>query len=361
MAVGDPIYFEGNILDFKERPSGFFSEAEVDITTPNDLLYPILQTRVLTQDGYRTVAPLGSWRDVLSSTEIYNAMDNFGYRFKVHRGFIFAETDIIYDRYVEYFNNIKTNTPKNDSMYLISKLLMNGLFGKTGQDYKFNDTLILNENSLVNYIQDKRFEVSSITQLTDDLKLASIIDNKKYSHTIPESYQGCVAHASEIAAGARVEMSLIIKFLKDNGYKIYYMDTDSVFTDKPLPDHLVSKTELGKLKLENIYKEAVFLAPKVYAGITQSGEEVIKIKGLSYDTIERDVSLELLKSLLYKNKSLTFNHIKSFRKIDKSTISLLNQTYNLIPTENKRKLNYDNNNLLISTKPFFINHDKKLQ
>lgn len=274
MAVGNPSYFEAsfdsNILTQKltdNRPYGFF---EVDIITSAELKYPIIQTRVNTNDGYRTVAPLGTWRDVLSSTEIYNAMDNFGYKFKVIRGYIFEETDIIFDKYVDYFNNIKSNTPKSNPMYLIAKLLMNGLFGKTGQDYRFNDNLIVNNDDLLKLIQDKNIEVISFTELTDDLNLVTIFNKQKYSNNmnILNSYNGCIAHASAIAAGARVEMSLAIKYLIENDYTIYYMDTDSLFVNKPLPEFMISNSQLGLFKLENIYKKAIFLAPKVYAGIT---------------------------------------------------------------------------------------------
>lgn len=84
--VCNPTYFEGNILAIKDRPYGFF---EVEITTLDNLQYPVLQTRVQTADGVRTAAPLGTWTDVLSSSEIYNAMDNFGYKFNVLRGYTF--------------------------------------------------------------------------------------------------------------------------------------------------------------------------------------------------------------------------------------------------------------------------------
>ena len=366
MALGDAIYFESsfesNNLTNKlqeNRPYGFF---EVEITTPTDLKYPIIQTRVKTKDGYRTIAPLGTWRDVLSTIEIYNAMDNFGYKFKVLRGYVFDETDIIYDKYVDYFNNIKCNTPKSDPMYLTAKLLMNGLFGKTGQDYKFNDNIIVNNDDLLKLIQDKNIEVISFTELSNDSNLVTFFNKGKYSNNLNllNSYNGCIAHASAITAGARTEMSLVIKYLMENNYIIYYMDTDSLIVNKPLPEHFVSNFELGLFKLENIYKEAVFLAPKVYAGITADGNEIIKIKGLSHKTIQKDVTFDLLKSLLHKEKSLNFNQTKSFRKLEEATITLINQTYNLIPTENKRQLVYDNNNLLINTKPFFINQDKKL-
>lgn len=149
-------------------------------------------------------------------------------------------------------------------MDLISKLLMNGLFGKTGQDYKFNDNIIVKNDTLLELIQNEKVEVSSFTELSTDLNLVTFLDKGKYSNNLPalKSYNGCIAHATEITAGARVEMSLVIKYLIENGYIIYYMDTDSLFTNKPLPEFLVSKSELGKYKLENIYKEAIFLAQK---------------------------------------------------------------------------------------------------
>lgn len=79
---------------------------------------------------------------------------------------------------------------------------------------------------------------------------------------------------------------------------------------------------------------------------------------MSHDTISKEVTFDLLKTLLNKDSSLTFNQIKSFRSIDTSSINLLEQTYKLIPTENKRELVYDNNNMFISTKPYVINKDK---
>ena len=41
---------------------------------------------------------------------------------------------------------------------------------------------------------------------------------------------------------------------------------------------MISK-DLGKMKLEAICKEAVFISPKVYGYITDTGKEIIKIKG----------------------------------------------------------------------------------
>jgi hypothetical protein len=57
MPVGKITYFEGNILKIDPDAFGFF---EVDISAPSDLNIPILQTKINTKSGNRTIAPLGA-------------------------------------------------------------------------------------------------------------------------------------------------------------------------------------------------------------------------------------------------------------------------------------------------------------
>ena len=161
-----------------------------------------------------------------------------------------------------------------------------------------------------------------------------------------------VSIASAITAEARV---LMTAFKNIPGINIFYSDTDSAYVDSILPSHLVGK-ELGLFKLENILHDAIFLAPKVYAGITEDGKEVIKIKGLSAKSLKsNNISFEVLKSLLHKDQELVFNQVKSFKSLSDASITLINQTYKLVPTENKRQLLYNNDKILIGTKPLNIN------
>lgn len=350
MPVGDLTFFEGNILKYKDKPAGFF---EVEIETPKDLHIPVLQTRLATSEGTKTLAPLGKWKGIYSSVEIYNAMENFGYNFNVLRGYIYKESALVYEQYVNYFSNIKANTPKTDSMYLISKLLMNSLYGKTGQGYKFEDTLIVTQKELLKLIQNPKVEISTITELDKDLTLITCINNNKYEakpDNVIRSFNGSIVHASLITASARVEMYNSIKLLTELGYKIYYMDTDSLVVNKPLPAEMIDAAKLGKFKLENIYQEAVFLAPKVYAGITTDGREVIKIKGLNYD---QALTYNKLKTLLTKDSSLVLEQNKMFTKLEDTAINIIKQQYSLMPTENRRALIYKNN-ILTGTKPYVI-------
>jgi hypothetical protein len=58
MPVGKPIFFEGDVI--RRNPNknhfGFFN---VIVTAPEGLDIPVLQTKVNTSSGFRTVAPLG--------------------------------------------------------------------------------------------------------------------------------------------------------------------------------------------------------------------------------------------------------------------------------------------------------------
>ena len=153
-------------------------------------------------------------------------------------------------------------------------------------------------------------------------------------------------------------MQILIKVLNNIAKLNSFILTLLVFKayfyiNKKLSKLFVSSTELGKLKLENIFTKSTFLAPKVYGGRLESGEEIIKVKGLRHNVIENQLSLEKLNFLLNKNSSLNFKQTKTFRNFDSGTINLLEQTYNLVATENKRQIVF-RNNIMVNTKPFTI-------
>ena len=155
MPVGIPKHFTVNNLDnnfnfleyyqrvYDKRPYGFFL---VDVTAPDFLIHPILQTKVHTKAGLRTVSGLGNWRMVIFSEEMYNALDNFGYRFKVLEGYLFDQANIFKD-YIQKLYILKQNSNRGDSMYLISKLFMNSLYGVWTMKWK--DIILFLRNSLI--------------------------------------------------------------------------------------------------------------------------------------------------------------------------------------------------------------------
>ena len=87
MPVGRPVAFYGNIRKIEPNAYGFFY---CKITSPEYLKHPILQRRVKTDNGLRTIAGLGTWYGMIYSAEMDNAV-KFGYTFEIISGYQFEK------------------------------------------------------------------------------------------------------------------------------------------------------------------------------------------------------------------------------------------------------------------------------
>lgn len=106
----------------------------------------------------------------------------------------------------------------------------------------------------------------------------------------------------------------------------YYTDTDSAVLGTPLPEAEVSSIELGKLKLEHIVREAIFLAPKsYYLGIEnqKTEEEIIKHKGAAKDK----VTAKWFKKQFENMKESERVTVQSNFRIDWRTLNIETRTY----------------------------------
>lgn len=146
-------------------------------------------------------------------------------------------------------------------------------------------------------------------------------------------------------------MAYLKKVATDLGLTIYYMDTDCIALSGELPLEFIGK-KLGKLKLEHVFKEVVYLAPKVYAGKTDT-YEYSKVKGL-----KNHINFDELKPLLTKDRSLILNQEKWYKNIGEGHISIKNEIYTLMITENKRKLIFNKDNIFVDTEPFVLNNEE---
>ena len=351
MPVGKPIAFDGDIRKVEPDSFGFFY---CKITSPDNLLHPILQRRITTSEGVRTIAGLGNWEGWIFSGEMDNAA-RFGYTFEILKGYQFKKGFIFKD-YVERMYNLRLQYTKGQPLNLIAKLLMNSLYGKFGM--KLDSTIIEmyntsneSENSLFMEMLDAYGETLQDYIQIDDHFLTVRKSMIKYNYNEDEEfYHGTdvnIAIASAITAGGRMWMSII----KNNpAYNLYYSDTDSAVTDKPLPSFMVGN-ELGQFKLEHVIQRAVFLAPKVYGFVTVEGEEVIKVKGVS-KTILPNIKVQDLEDLMFRDSSKEFTQEKWFKKVLEGEISVSEVAYTLKVTSNKRRAIYISD-VFENTKPFY--------
>ena len=171
-----------------------------------------------------------------------------------------------------------------------------------------------------------------------------------YDSEITNKMDVNIAIASAITAYGRIHMS---QFKNNPNYKLYYSDTDCVVIDKPLSPDLIGN-KLGQVKLEHIINKAVFLAPKVYALITDQGEQIIKAKGLTKDVIQ-DINIADFEFLLSKDSSKLLKQSKLSKSLYNSDIELINTIYTLKVTSNKRQNIYING-IFDSTKPLNYNN-----
>lgn len=358
MPVGNMTYFEGDISKHVKKPFGFF---EVEVTAPDNLYVPIIQTRIKTKHGNRTIAPLGNWIDMLYSEEIFNAQKH-GYKFNILRGYLF-DKEYIFSDYVNDLYQIKQEHKPTDPLYLISKLLLNSLYGRFGLNFEihFQEFKIINNNDIYNLVDN--VTIKDIIYIDKDKKLVSIINEENLENSFHDpnftKSNSSVIISSAITSLSRIFMGNLKIELKDH---LYYSDTDSLYIDIKLPDHLIGKG-LGKFKLENEFNEAIFLTSKVYSGkFTKNNNtyESTKIKGYKPETFKDRVSFDSLKNLLIKDSHKNLYHEKWFNDFNNSTINVKNQIYTLSVTDNKRKLIYDENNVFINTTPFIINKNKEI-
>lgn len=141
MPISNPIYFKGDIRALNKDAFGFFY---CNIITPNKLKHPILQTHVKTNNGIRTLAPLGTWSDMLFSKEMDNAI-KFGYKFEILWGYTFSKANIFKD-YVDFLYNLRTQYSKSHPLNYIAKILLNSLYGRFGMDDNFSEISIIHED-----------------------------------------------------------------------------------------------------------------------------------------------------------------------------------------------------------------------
>ncbi len=198
------------------------------LTSPSYLKYPLLQRKVKTKDGLRTVAGLGSWTGWIFSEEMYNSIP-YGYKFEVIRGYTFNKGNV-FAGYVDKLYKLRLDYPKAHPLNLIAKLLLNSLYGKFGmksvgtQMDLFDISSIEGQEVLNSTLEDIGELVFDHIPIDDDNVI--LLSDKSLTKEDGETYHGLnvnVAIASAITSYARNSMS----YFKNNpNFNLYYSDTD---------------------------------------------------------------------------------------------------------------------------------------
>ena len=241
---------------------GFF---EAEVRSPYNNNKPMLPFKY--ED--KTIFPHGTFTGVYFTEEMKDLL-KYGYTFKLITGYEFSKADLFSD-YVNHFYNIKKNS--TGSTRFIAKMHLNQLYGIFGRKLTSIETINIYNKDLEKYLSSRI--VKAVIKIDEEkycLLLNTNIDTKmlKKLNIFFESdltskfslIKSNVAIAAAFTSYARTHM---IPFkISEN---TLYTDTDSIFTDKPLDDSLISSTELGMMKDElsgKIIDKAYFLGIKQY-------------------------------------------------------------------------------------------------
>lgn len=142
--VGTPIKMKSNTISYfnclikEENECPKVGIYRVRYITNKYLIDGILPRR---EDG-RLKWDLKDSEGVYNSVDIDNALQH-GYQIEVLGGYYWEQTEMVFDEYIKYLYDFKKKATKGTAQYTLSKLMMNGLYGKTIQKP------ILDENAIV--------------------------------------------------------------------------------------------------------------------------------------------------------------------------------------------------------------------
>lgn len=220
--IGDIRYF----YKFTNLWDDMLSICKVRVIAPFGLEHPILPFRDINTG--RVIYPDGNWTGMYCSEEIKKA-EKYGYKFEILSGYLFTSEDL-FSEYVNSFYQMKENSDKGSAMYTLSKLLLNSLYGRFGLNPILEKFMITSKKDMINKLKK---DLPYLEERIDfgDISMCSF-------HNKPHNSSN-VAIASFVTAYARIHMS---HFFNVKGLLIYYSDTDSLFTDQPLPESIIESS-----------------------------------------------------------------------------------------------------------------------
>lgn len=353
MPVGKIDKFEGNPLNVGETFKSLCDKhafVKCTVEVDKSLNRPVYMTKVKFNNENRVMCATGTFLNqwvYLKEICYYYKLTNGKIKIdpnSIKKGYTFQSKNIFKDYITDLFK-IKQSVTKDNPLYLISKILMNSLYGRFGLKQELTE-----HNFMTNSEIEEMLMSCESTTIEDVIPLdfieKSLVITTKNSDEV--SLKSSIPIASAITAYARMERAEIIL---DESLDILYFDTDGFkslqkITELPKYKHL-DHNGLGGLKYEGTFSESIFLMPKVYGGVyKESGEEFTKLKGF-----KDNVEFETFRDLLFKNKEITLTHNKWLRDWLKSEIKIMKSPYLFKINDNKRKLDLSN----YSTNPYHFN------
>lgn len=244
-----PIAFSHETEIYEEGELGIY---DVEVKIPNNMWCPPIPILHAIKKTNKLIFPTGRFKARLTNWEI-DYCRKLGIQIKTGYGIVFINGGKIFKPYVDELYAIRKQSPAGSIDDILSKLYMNGLYGRTA--------LRLDREELI--VDDGRDNVEPhmVIQGPSGKKIAFV----KHPKRIKAFTNAAIA--TFVTAGARLYMH---PFYLECDRDLYYTDTDSLFTTQTLP----TGKNLGEMKLEYECDAACFLLPKTYIAHHTSKEKL---------------------------------------------------------------------------------------
>ena len=261
----------------------------VNVVTPKNLLIPLLPVR---QDK-KLIFPVGKFSGWYTHLELRKAKE-IGYKINVVKSITY-ETEDMFSGYVTKFYALKSKYKKegNEIMTLISKLMLNSLYGKFATKLEVEKIVHvknLSHDEYVDLMERGNKQCGDFIHYTEDMP-----NTPDYVQPIVSSY---------ITSHARIK--LYEAFESVGLENVIYCDTDSIFCLKP-----INEVE-GLGGLEREYTGGMYVVrPKVYAPLNDGD----KYKGIRVKGLGREIKdLAMFKKHILGQKRIDYTRLSKIRE-----------------------------------------------
>lgn len=239
--------------------------------------------------------------------EIKLFLDRGGIVNKIINSYTYEKFEKVFFNFVETFTKIKE---KGGYYKIFGKLIINSLYGsmafKNEEEMMFltyseAEFYFLLENlTIINFYNINKTYVIIVKE---DYKAEKYLKIKRTNLSTRN-----ISYSSAISSKARIKLYTAMEEVINDGGRLLYCDTDSIFAAYKKHD-LREKTKI--LNWLDFYDDAVFIAPKTYA-LKNKEKEEIKIKGVNVN----EKTFNEIKSLFYEEKNITFENQLIFSRMN---------------------------------------------
>jgi hypothetical protein len=332
MPVGFPDLIKDKDID------DYFGFALAKVKCSNRFL-PLLPYRNIENNISKLIFPIGEFEGIYD-IDLLKFAQKEGYEIEPKKIYSFEKKNLFKD-FIDFFHKEKINAENNNDLVkrMITKLLMNALYGKFAQ--KRIKEKILNLNSSQ--------KLEGLTFYNEEYGLIKEEIFNDSPNILP-----CIS--MRITSMALLNLYLKLKEANENQYyydskKLFYCDTDSIITSTQLK--YSEKPNLGSLRKIYTLSKGIFLLPKVYfLEIYDKNEFLIKIKGFE----NKNYSYQDFKNALKSGNYTDFSYKKIKFLTFKESLRRNKQIISLAECKKSIEAKYDKRNIhnKIYTKPIEI-------